>query len=154
MLFGFHRNAPRRGKRKSSKIFMDCISASFYIGSVFHGADNCEVFLSHFTSCVNFTFANLERLNVPPFSSLLQTIRTSALWVSYLSFCTVTPPWLNSVTTWSTVKNPSLIILLKWLGKLWNRETFDLTQKNKNFTQVELGVLNKTQNPGLSKYYT
>lgn len=54
----------------------------------------------------------------------LQTIRTSALWVSYLSFCTVTPPWLNSVTTWSTVKNLSLIILLKWLGKLtmksWN----------------------------------
>lgn len=100
------------------------ISASFCIGSVFHGADDCEVFLSHFTSCVNFTFANLERLNVPPFSSFLQTIRTSALWVSYLSFCTITPPWLNSVTTWSTVKNPSLIILLKWLGKLtmksWN----------------------------------
>ncbi|KAK2566151.1 hypothetical protein P5673_009598 [Acropora cervicornis] len=28
--------------------------------------------------------------------------------------------------------------------------TPDLTQKNKNFAQVELGVLNKTQNPGLS----
>ena len=48
----------------------------------------------------------------------------SDIWVSYLSFCTITPPWLNSVTTWSTVKNPSLIMLLKWLGKLWNRETF------------------------------
>lgn len=32
--------------------------------------------------------------------------------------------------------------------------THDLTQKNMNFAQVEFGVLNKTQNPGLSKYNT
>lgn len=132
---------------------MDCISASFYIGSVFHGADDCEVFLSHFTSCVNFTFAalgsssesfvNLERLKFLPFSSLLQTIRTSALWVSYLSFCTITPPWLNSVTTWSTVKNPSLIILLKWLGKLWNRETFFLNFNRSRVTLTSTQLLQR-----------
>lgn len=79
----------------------------FLVALIFHEKGDCIVLLVPFASCASFTFVsfvslhesfvNLDRLEVAPFTSFLQILRTPELWIFYLSvLCDYnTPPWLN-----------------------------------------------------------